>query len=212
MGSVLVLAPHPDDESIGCGGALRQHCLDGDRVSVAFLTSGDGGIADLPPAAAAVRREQEAERAAAVLGLSELHFLRFPDGRLAEGVADAAAHVGSLITSEQPEWIYLPHPGEAHDDHRVTALIAAAALPRDVEWLIRGYEIWTPIAQPHEMDDISDVMATKLEAIRCYESQVEQLPYERAALALNGYRGALFAGCEYAEAFTYLDHEALESA
>lgn len=212
MDTVLVLAPHPDDESIGCGGALRQHVMDGDRVIVAFLSSGDRGIADVPPAAAAARREQEAERAASVLGLSELHFFRFPDGGMAEVVADAADRVGGLVDSEQPDWIYLPHPGEAHDDHRVTGLIVASAVPRDDEVVIRGYEIWTPIAEPHEMDDITAVMPTKLEAIRCYESQLEQLPYERAALALNGYRGALFAGCEYAEAFTYLDHEALGAA
>lgn len=211
MGTVLVLAPHPDDESIGCGGALHQHATNGDRVIVAFLTSGDRGIANLPPTAAAARREQEADRAAAVLGINDLHFLRFPDGGLADVVGDAAAQVATLIGSEQPDWLYLPHPGEAHADHRVTAQVAARALPRDAAFAIRGFEVWTPIAEPHEMDDISAVMAAKLEAIRCYESQVEQLPYERAALALNGYRGALFAGCEYAEAFNYLDREDLEA-
>src|SRR5947207_12396367 len=77
--NVLVIAPHPDDESIGMGGTLWLHHLRGDRVFIAYLTSGELGLKQLPRQQAWAVRETEAHRAAAVLGVAEVEFFRLPD-------------------------------------------------------------------------------------------------------------------------------------
>jgi len=74
--NILVIAPHPDDETIGCGGALCLHAAKGDRVVVVFLTSGELGLKELAPAKAWQVRESEAQAAAKHLGITRLEFLR----------------------------------------------------------------------------------------------------------------------------------------
>ena len=82
MNRVLVISPHPDDESIGCGGTLRKHALDGDSVHVIFLTSGERGGHGRSLEETARIREQEAKTAASVLGVKHFEFWREPDSGL----------------------------------------------------------------------------------------------------------------------------------
>ena len=84
--NVLVIAPHPDDETIGCGGTLCLHQQRGDRVAVVFLTSGELGLKQLPRAKAWAVRETEGRAAAKILGLARAEFLRQPDWMLADQV------------------------------------------------------------------------------------------------------------------------------
>src|SRR5829696_9912086 len=104
--NVLVVAPHPDDEAIGCGGAVCRHAARGDRVSAVFLTSGELGLKHLPRAEACRVREAEAEAAAVVLGLSRLTFLRQPDWGVGEQVGEAAAALRPVLDREEPELVY----------------------------------------------------------------------------------------------------------
>ena len=193
---VLVLAAHPDDEALGCGGAVLAHVQDGDHVDVVFLTSGEGGLATYPVDEASRVREEEASKAAAVLGFSGVSFIRLPDGSLSDDEAMLASAVTPLL--DGVDLVYAPHPGDDHPDH--------AAVGRAVAGFARvdafGYEIWTPIARPTRIVDISEHMARKLDAVRCYACQLEYWPYDRAVEGLNAYRGALFEGVAYAEAFT----------
>jgi LmbE family N-acetylglucosaminyl deacetylase len=195
--NVLVVAPHPDDETLGCGGALLAHVAAGDRVSAVFLTSGEQGLATYPVDEARRVREQEATKAAAVLGLSGVEFLRLPDGSLADDM-DAVAR-GVQAHLEDVDLVYAPHPGDDHADHRAAAGAVARVEGTRVEVL--GYELWTPIALPDRIVDVSEHMDRKLEAVRCYASQLAYWPYDRAIEGLNAYRGALFEGTRYAEAF-----------
>src|SRR5438093_1072629 len=89
--NVLVVAPHPDDESIGCGGALCLHAQKGDRVVAVFLTSGELGLKHFPCEKAWQIREREARAAAKILGLAEIFFLRQPDWSVGERIIKAAA-------------------------------------------------------------------------------------------------------------------------
>src|SRR5688572_20113856 len=82
MANILVLAPHPDDESIGCGGTIRKHVVDGDTVEVIFATSGEKGGHGIPPKEAGRTREREGLDATAILGCSRTEFWREPDGGL----------------------------------------------------------------------------------------------------------------------------------
>ena len=82
MSRILAISPHPDDESIGCGGTLRRHVADGDAVRVVFLTSGEKGGRDTDLAKMARLREEEARCAARILELEKIEFWQEPDGAL----------------------------------------------------------------------------------------------------------------------------------
>src|SRR5690348_632327 len=88
--NVLVIAPHPDDESIGCGGTICAHAGHGDRVTVVFLTSGELGLRELTKEEAWRVRELEAEKAADILGVASVTFLRRPDRHVHEHIDEAA--------------------------------------------------------------------------------------------------------------------------
>ena len=81
MSGVLVLSPHPDDDAIGCGGAILHHTTQGDQVSVIYLTSGEGGGHGRPPTETARLRENEARTAAEIMGVISVEFWRLPDGK-----------------------------------------------------------------------------------------------------------------------------------
>jgi LmbE family N-acetylglucosaminyl deacetylase len=206
--SVLVIAPHPDDEAIGCGGAILRHVVaDRLRVTVAFLTSGERGL-PLPVARAQRVREREAEEAASVLGLAAVSFLRLPDTLVARHFATAVAALKAILASEKPERIYVPHPADDHVDHAASLPILWAAMgdpsPDNLSPNVLGYEVWTPMSSYDDGADISSVMAAKLRAVRCHRSQVELLRYDRAVRGLNAFRGALAWKCRYAEVYRHL--------
>ena len=200
--NILVIAPHPDDEAIGCGGTLRLHADRGDRITAVFLTSGELGLENLTASEAHRIREGEAEVAAAILGIARLEFLRFPDWFTGEHLPALAERLAAIIRAETPGRIYLPHPEDNHPDHRAAFPAVCLALRASgTASEIFAYELWTPLARAEEIEDITPVIRTKLRAIRCYRSQLATFRYDRAARGLAAYRGALHAGCHYAEAF-----------
>ncbi|MCU1427911.1 MAG: uncharacterized protein JWL83_1911 [Actinomycetia bacterium] len=200
--NVLVVAPHPDDESIGCGGTLRLHADRGDRVEVVFLTSGELGLPKLEPDAARKVREAEAEEAAILLGVTRLTFLRHSDWFVGDATDAVVADLCGVFERDPPERVLFPHAAEEHPDHR-----AAAAVVLDVTQQLgakpslAAYEVWTPMTRFDDVSDISDVMATKLDAVRTYRSQFSTFRYDDAVEGLNRFRGALAARCAYAEVF-----------
>jgi LmbE family N-acetylglucosaminyl deacetylase len=204
---ILVIAPHPDDESIGCGGAICLHRRRGEPVRVVLLTSGERGVEGLDPEAARAVREGEAAEALNVLGVRDADFLRLPDLGLADDLERGACRLSEVLAAHRPGLVYLPHPAEAHPDHEATLPLVRAALARlpggELPEL-RAYEIWTPMARYGWPEDITEVMPTKLRAVRCYRSQLQTFRYDRAVRGLNQYRGALAARCRYAEVFQYM--------
>ena len=95
---LLVLAPHPDDEVIGCGGLIAKHLREGRAVRVVVATDGaeaDQSVGDRD--AYRARRESESRRALAILGDADIHFLRFPDRALDDAVAGASARTPSRV-------------------------------------------------------------------------------------------------------------------
>src|SRR5204863_4715234 len=116
--NVLVLAPHPDDEAIACGGALCLHADKGDRVTVVFLTSGELGLKDLGRDEVRQIREAEARAAAEILGVRDLAFLRCTDSQVGAELSNATALLQPILERERPQLIYLPHAQEWHPDHK----------------------------------------------------------------------------------------------
>jgi LmbE family N-acetylglucosaminyl deacetylase len=208
MKRVLVISPHPDDESIGCGGSLRQHAVAGDVVHVVFLTSGEKGGHGRPEIETVRLREEEARAAAAVLGVRELEFWREPDGAL-EARPELIGRVKSKFRSFAPDVLYVPHPEESHPDHRVAAQLALGSVRNaDAAAEVWGYEVWTPIQRIDRVEDISAHIETKMAAIRTYRCQCEVLAFDEAFRGLARYRGEMHSwpGGDYAEVFTRLAH------
>ena len=205
--NVLVVAPHPDDEAIGCGGTICIHADRGNRVTAVFLTSGEFGLPDLPEAEARSLREREAEDSAGILGISSVAFLRQQDYYLAGDVGKAAEALGPILHREMPEVIYLTHDRDWHPDHRATVQIVETALQAGgiPAPSLRGYEVQTPLAEYDLVENISVVMKRKMAAVRAHRSQVRQFRYDRAVRALNEFRGTVAQAGRYAEVFRFAD-------
>jgi len=208
--NVLVIAPHPDDETIGCGGALCLHQQRGDRVVVVFLTSGELGLKRLSQEKAWTVREREATAAARILGVTRVHFLRQPDWMLGDHLKTAARALRPILLTEKPQFIYVPHEAEGHPDHQAALPVLRLALKawRGSVPELRAYEVWTPLATHDHIENISRVMARKLKALRAHQSQLREFNYERAVSGLNSFRGEMGAKCRYAEVFQSVTLEA----
>jgi LmbE family N-acetylglucosaminyl deacetylase len=200
--NVLVIAPHPDDESLGCGGTLCKHAARGDRVVVTFVTSGELGLKHLSREKAWAIREGEARRAAKVLGVAAIEFLRLPDWSVNGHVARAARLLRPILNREKPARIYIPHSREWHPDHRAAlGILRAACRNGGCRSEVIAYEVWTPLSEHDHVEDITAEMPKKLRALRAHRSQLNQFDYVRAVRGLNQFRGELAAKCRYAEVF-----------
>jgi N-acetylglucosamine malate deacetylase 1 len=204
--NVLVVAPHPDDETLGCGGSICRHVARGDRVTAVFLTSGELGLKHLVREKAWRVREAEARKAAGILGIAGMDFLRMADWSAGKHIRSATPRLRTILQRENPELIYLPHPGEWHPDHQAALPLLRTALRgwHGAKPALRGYEVWTPLSHYDEVEDISKVMSRKLRALRAHRSQVVGWDYVRAITGLNQYRGVLAAKCQFAEVFQTL--------
>jgi len=206
---VLVVTPHPDDEAIGCGGALCVHAEAGDVVRIVHLTSGEQGGHGLPPAETARRREAEAAEAARLLGAQAPEFWRCPDGALRVTRA-LVGRLRDLIVNWRPAMVYVTHDREMHPDHRAAARLVRRVLcdlPSGVPTpAVRLFEVWTPLQTMDEIVDISAHIDTKLAAIRAYKHQCSVMRFDEAARGLSRYRGEMHSwpGGDYAEVFVSL--------
>jgi N-acetylglucosamine malate deacetylase 1 len=214
----LVLAPHMDDEVLGCGGTIAACAARGAAVGIVYLTDGSKGYANARPAGAAPDaaerqlceiRKDESRRAAKLLGASELRFLDLPDGALA-ATADAVDRVAAVLAELRPEIVYLPFLTDPHPDHWATSEIFAAAAHRarlragTPCW---GYEIWAPVPA-NTLVDVSETMERKRAAMREFASQNRDVDYPRALEGLAAYRSLIAGAAQgYAEAFFTADLE-----
>jgi len=203
--NVLVIAPHPDDESIGCGGTICLHADRGDRVAAVFLTSGEMGLTDLSEGDARRTRERESEDAAGILGISSVTFLRRPDKHLEQDTLHAAEALKPILEREKPEIIYLTHERDFHRDHRASVSIVQTAVRASeiATPALLSYEVLTPLTEFDRAEDISAVIRRKLKAVCAHRSQVRQFRYDRALRAMNRFRGVVAGAGRYAEVFRF---------
>jgi len=189
---VLVVSPHPDDESIGCGGTLCKHVEEGDLVRVVFLTSGEQGGHGSSRDETRRIRESEARQAATILGVTDIEFWRERDGglRASHSLIERSLEA---IQRYRPELIYVPNEHESHPDHRAAARLVRAVRQRlTISPTVLMFEVWTPLTDMDEIIDVTPYMETKLAAIRAYKSQCSVMRFDEAMLGLARYRGELF--------------------
>lgn len=145
--SAVVFAPHPDDETLGCGGTIVRKRMAGADVRLVFVTDGSRSHAALmPPAELARLRREEALEAAAALGVpaGNVTFLDYPDGALAAHARDAQARIAGLLRAARPAQVFVPYRGEAPADHHVTNRLVRAALRQEgLAATVYEYPVWT---------------------------------------------------------------------
>lgn len=196
---LLVLAPHPDDEVIACGGLIALHLREGRTVRVVIATDGaaQGGDAAL--------REEESRRGVARLGAAEVEFLRFPDRALGD---EAAAAIREQLAAFRPDLILVPSPVEIHPDHIALSRIFCELVQQDPTLFadlavarVAFYEVSQPL-RPNAIVDITAVADDKYAAIGEHQSQLAIRDYAAFARGLNTYRTmTLPSSVKFAEAY-----------
>lgn len=214
--NVLVVAAHPDDEALGCGGTIAGHAADGDAVHLLFLADGVTARGDSDTGAVDQRKEH-ARAAASILGAAGATFAGFPDNRMdTVALLDIVQVIENEIARVQPAIVYTHHGGDLNIDHRIAhqaTLTACRPLPGAPVTAIYAFETlssteWGSDAshaafQPNRYVDVSVHMDAKLGALGCYDAEMHLFPHPRspeAVTALSQIRGAA-AGVAAAEAF-----------
>ncbi len=204
--SVLVIAPHPDDESFGCGGTVKQLTLAGLVVDAVFMTRGELGselrntIDEPMSRQIAEVRSREAFEACLQLGVAQMWFLDGRDGSVSQQ-SHLAGSLAQLLGQKAYSRVFCPWPGDQHPDHQATfhwlrAAVSELAAPPDA-WL---YEVWTPL-RPNTFVPIDHTLESKCRAIDCHQSQLRLHSYKAAFLGLAAYRALFCPQSQAAEAF-----------
>lgn len=221
INSVAVIAAHPDDEVLGCGGTLARMANEGRAVHILLLADGETsrppGMDESLGSAKLAARQTAAEKACKVLGASSLETLALPDNRLDSLVLlDVVKQVEKFIQRHNPSTVFTHHAGDVNIDHQVVHLAVVTAcrpLPGNSVKELLFFEVpssteWRPASSaepfiPNWFVDISTTLAKKLQALEVYDSELRAFPHPRSLKAVNAlatWRGAT-VGVEAAEAF-----------
>jgi len=215
MATVLVIAPHPDDEVLGAGGFIRKSHEQGDRVVVLTVS---GHLPPLYDRAAYDTTVAEAKKAHEILGVDEARFLEVPATLVAnEPTSSLNGRIHEVVREFEPSVVLCPYP-DRHVDHRVIfdsamvatrpvgpagtgiKMVAAYETLSETHWNAPHIE---PNFTPTWVVDVTDQIDAKLAALGCFESQVPEFPHPRsveAARALAMFRGTQ-AGFGYGEGY-----------
>ncbi len=206
-GRVLVLAPHADDEVIGCGGAIIAHINKHHPVKVVILTDSSRGDYDgaFGKGYTAIH-ENEAKEAAAVLGVKDLELWRYPDREL-KADTKTVERLKVLLETYKPSVIYFPSFLEIHPDHVETSELVTKVLPllRYDNFELYMYEVSMPLL-PNIFIDITPYLEQKIKALSCYKTQLYYNDYADKAVNLSRIRSRCCKnGNKYTEAFLKID-------
>lgn len=173
----LIVAPHPDDEVIGCGGVIARGVADGVSFRIMVVTRGQhlltslANIAEPGPAEIGARREAETRNACGLLGLdaARIAFLGFEDGKVARDAAAVKAALTTAIADFGPTRIYCTSAWDSHPDHSATFRIVegarAGANCLAPIWQYAGPETLQRSGEPFERIDIGRWHAVKRRAM-----------------------------------------------
>jgi LmbE family N-acetylglucosaminyl deacetylase len=217
MKNILVIAAHPDDEVLGCGGTINRHVDSGDTVNVLFMSDGvtSRNINGLEQDS----RNQSAFEACSILGTQEPNFLDYPDNKMDSlALLDIVQAVEGIINNLKPDIIYTHHSGDLNIDHRIThqaVMTACRPQPNFSVKEIYSFEVlssteWQTQDKlpflPNYFIDIAPFIENKRKALHVYSSEMHAEPHSRSienVLRLNAVRGNS-VGLYYAEAFMVL--------
>jgi LmbE family N-acetylglucosaminyl deacetylase len=193
---LLIIAPHPDDETIGCGGILSMY---GKQCDVLLLTDGRKGIPEgskLSQDETAMIRKEEFVGVMNYFNVHAYQMLQIPDTELSYHSREV-----SKIDLREYDWVFVPNRNERHIDHKTAYVIVKRMCRKQkVKAELVEYEVWSPVISANCFMDISNVMMKKTDALRMYASQTSSIDYESLVKGLNMYRGAP-RHISYCEAF-----------
>jgi LmbE family N-acetylglucosaminyl deacetylase len=217
---VLVIAAHPDDEILGCGATAARLISEGHDVQFAILGE---GLTSRHPDRTETNSEllealhQQAQAAAAKLGVKSVVLHRLPDNRLDSlPLLDVVKIIEGLVNRFTPQVIYTHHGGDLNVDHEVihravltaTRPIAASPVkeiytfevPSSTEW---AFQRLNQPFRPNVFVEVAATLEAKIAAMECYESEARKFPHPRSPEALRAIatRWGSVAGCAAAEAF-----------
>jgi len=208
---ILIIAPHPDDEVLGCGGTIVKHVNRGDEVYLCIVTK--GYIPDWSEEFLK-NRPKEIEKANKILGIKKTYFLDYPTVKL-DTIPQKELNeaISKVVNEVKPDILYIPHKGDLNKDHRLvfeSSLVATRPANHKVKKIL-SYETLSesewgqPIEVfiPNVYVDISETLGKKIEAMKAYGSELKQYPHPRSLEiieALAKKRGSE-VGVKFAEAF-----------
>lgn len=213
MKNILVVAPHPDDETLGCGGTLLKHLDAGDRVSWLIVTA--MGKASGHSTTMQSTRHREIVQVAKSYGFRRVFQLGLPSARLDVLPRSVLVQkIAAVFKAEAPDVVYLPFDGDAHSDHRLTFNAAVAATKwfrqKSIERVLcyetpseTGFGLGAADFRPNVFVDIEKQLSRKLAIAGLYKSELGDFPFPRSLKALEvlaAHRGS-FSGRRAAEAF-----------
>jgi LmbE family N-acetylglucosaminyl deacetylase len=217
----VVIAAHPDDEVLGCGGTVARMASEGRDVHILLLADGETSRGPISQPhddrKKVVARNAAAERACEILGASSVEILGLPDNQLdSVSLLEVVKKIETFVNCYRPSTVFTHYAGDVNVDHRLVhdAVIAACRplpeyfveelfffeVPSSTEWRPIGS---TGIFSPNWFFDISNTVEKKLEALEAYSSELRAFPHPRslkAVSALATWRGAT-VGVTAAEAF-----------
>ncbi len=188
---VLVIAAHPDDELLGCGGTVALHTRAGDAVTAAIVCEGES----LRYGPNGVGQDGHTQRAAQVLGVQDVRRLAFPDQRLdAMPLLEIITPLERIVREIRPNIVYAQFGGDANRDHEIVfraLLVATRPIEPDIE-IIYAFDTASSTEWgyprsfvPDTWVDISATLEQKIAAMACYESEVRPYPHPRSLEALR---------------------------
>lgn len=198
---ILVLAPHPDDEALGCAGTIMLLNQKGVSSTVVFITNGEK-LYEHPSPIIGEKRREEGLKASEMLGCKEPLFLNFPDGEVVGHIDRIYDNLYTLIKEKKPDIIFSPSPIDYHEDHIATSRVVLKLLNTITIFRVSFYEIYSTLRFNY-LIDITEVAEQKNRIISTYRSSLYEKPeiYATGALGLNAQRAIFAKKRGYYEAF-----------
>lgn len=189
---ILVVAPHPDDELIGCFGILNEY---GTKTDVLLLTDGQLGKpynSNTSTKEIIKIRKNEFKNVCKCLKVNKLIYANIKDGCVAENITN-------VKINDKYDLIFIPYRFDKHKDHSCVYNYFRKQFKKTN---LIEYEVWTPLIHPNLYINIEDAFTKKIELLSLYESQLKIINYFKLVEGLSIYRG-FFNKCNYAEAYHY---------
>jgi LmbE family N-acetylglucosaminyl deacetylase len=200
--NILVVAAHPDDEVLGCGGTIARLTAGGNRVSILILGEGISSRYDDPSEADPALLRQlhgQAEKIGTFLGAQDVSLAKLPDNRFdTVPLLDIIKVVEAHVDRVQPEIVYTQHGGDLNIDHaRTFRAVLTATRPMagspvkkvyayevrsSTEWALRQF---APAFQPNVFSDIASTLEKKVQAMEMYEGEARPFPHPRSPESLR---------------------------